>query len=181
MSFEELREAILKEAQQEAERTAASLKKTTTAEQDRIIQRAKALEETILHNAELEGGRQAQQLRQTVELESRSHVLEGKEEELKKTQQVFLQEILVQDGDDLVAALLTLVPEEDGVITPGEKHATLVKKLARGKKIADETIPNEGGFIFRGKTTELNVTTSHLVERLFKKHRAQIASMLFSS
>lgn len=180
MSLEGLREAILSEARRTADELMDTAQQQTASEEKRILQRAKKIEEDIIREAELEGTQKAGQLRQGAELTGRANVLRAKEEEMEQTRQALLKHVYTQDASALVESLLTLVPDEAGTIIPGEKHLKEVTKAARGMNIASKPIPDEGGFIFRGKTTELNVTISHLVDRLFKKHRAEIASILFS-
>lgn len=180
MSLEGLREAILAEARQQADKLTSEAENQVSSEEQRILQRAKEIEEAIIREGESEGTQRAQQLHQQTELAGRAHVLQAKEVEIEKTKQVVLDQIYEQEPAPLIAALLKLVPDEGGTITAGEKHAAEVKKQASKLNVAATTIPNEGGFVFEGKYTELNVTVSHLVDRIFKKHRAEIASVLFS-
>lgn len=179
MSLETLREAILAQARREADELTAQAQQQTEAEERRIMQRAGELEEDIVRTGEREGIQRAQQMHQQAELVGRAGVLRAKEEEIEKTKQVLLEQILEEDPAPLIKALLELIPDEDGKIIPGEKHAATVKKAAHGKNVASKAIPHDGGFIFEGETTELNVTVSNLVDHILKKHRAAIASVLF--
>lgn len=179
MSFEGLKTEILSQAKQEADKIAADLQTRTKSEESRILGRAQATEEEIIQDAEQEGAKQSRRMLQEADLAGKAAILKAKEEELKKTEEMLVQEFIDQDAEKTISALMALVPEEGGTITAGEKHLEQVKKAARGRKVLGETIQNEGGFIFRGDSIEINFTISHLVASLFRKNRSRIASTLF--
>lgn len=183
MSFETLQQRILQEAQGQAEDIVADLAEQTRREEVRIMNRAQAMEEEIIRQAEAAGGAKARRARQEAELSGRAAVLAAKQIELDTTKQALIEELLALDAkqtQNLLESLLELVPEE-GTITPGEHHAAALKKLVKGKlTLQSHTISNEGGFLFQSPQTELNLTTTHLVNQLFNRYRAEIAQELFS-
>lgn len=180
MSLQNLKKTILTQAQTQANAIAADLQQAHKTQEDRIIARAQEIEDAIIRQAEHEAMLAARRKRQETELHARAGVLKAKEEELQKTQKQILANLLEEDPKPLLKALLALVPSEKGTITAGEHHAKALHALVKDHTIAKETIPNEGGFIFTGKTAELNVTLSHVVASVFRKHRARIAGTLFS-
>ena len=180
MSFEGLKIEILSQAKEEAKKIAADLQARTKSEESRILARARAAEEEIIREAEQEGVRQSRKLLQETELAGRATILKAKEEELLKTQQLLVDELLNEGVSDTISALLDLLPDGAGEIVPGEVHANEVKKLAKKHTVSDQAIPGEGGFVFRGSSIEVNFTISHLVAAVFRRHRARIASRLFS-
>lgn len=180
MSLEALKKTILQEAQEEADAVAARLKEQQSSERQRILQRAQQMEEDIIGRAEREAALVARRRRQETELHARALVLRAKEEELQETQKQLLAKLLEEDPKPLLTALLKLVPEEKGIIHAGEHHAKAMRELVKHHDIAAKTLPGDGGFTFTGKKAELNVTLSHLVASVFRKHRTAIASTLFS-
>jgi len=180
MSLTNLKKTILSQAQAQADEIAAQLQREQKAVENRIIARAQAIEDDIIKKAEHAAMLAARRKRQETELHARAGVLKAKEEELQETEKQILAQLLEEDPKPLLKALLKLVPDEKGTIQAGEHHAKALHALAGDHTIAKETIPGEGGFIFTGKTAELNVTLSHLVAATFRKHRANIAGALFS-
>lgn len=180
MSLDKLKETILAQAQEQADALGTTLQEKQTGEEQRMLSAAQEIEEAIVTKAENDAALAARRKRQETELHARANVLRAKEEELQETQKQILAKLLEEDPKPLLKALLELVPDEKGTIHAGEHHAKALHSLTKKHDIAAKTIPNEGGFTFTGKTAELNVTLSHLVESVFRKHRARIASTLFS-
>lgn len=182
MSFEALQEAILAEAKQRADQISTQLAQRISAEEQRITARASALEEKVVTEAEVQADKQARRIRQEAELSGRALVLNAKQEELDQTKAELTKQLLEMNTNTLLSGLLKLVPAHtEGTIVPGQAHADALKKLIKGDlKLSDKSIKGEGGFIFQSKNSELNLTISHLVDRLFVKHRSQIAKILFS-
>lgn len=181
MSFETLQEAILTEARQRADQVSTQLTERAHAEEQRITARAQDMQEKIVFDAERDGDNQARRIRQEAELSGRALVLNAKQEELDATKARLADKILKEDATALLKGLLALVPDTEGTIVPGEVHASALKKLVKGKlKLSDTSIKGEGGFLFQAKDSELDATVGHLIDRLFVKHRAQIAKILFS-
>lgn len=180
MSFANLKQAILQEASREAEGITARLSKKASEEKARILAQAKQIEESAVTVAELEGKRLARRKRQEAELQYRAAVLEAKEEELHALEAACVQNLTEIADAAFYTSLLKHAAIKDVTIHPGAVHVDLVKKAAKGHTISDKAIAGEAGFIVRGKDTEINLTLSHLVRMVFKKHRAKIAARLFS-
>jgi V/A-type H+/Na+-transporting ATPase subunit E len=184
MSFENLREAILEEAKARAAQLQSDAGTRIAAEEDRIKKRAQALEEEITDQAEIRGQQEARRLHQDAGLRARAAVLDAKQQELEHTRRALVETIMNRDKADttqLLTSLLRLVPDTDGTLVPGSIHRTLLEQLARKNKltVARESIPGEGGFVFRGEEAEIDLTIGHLVRELFAKHRSDISRVLF--
>lgn len=180
MSLEKLQEAILEQAEQDASAIATQLQEEKSAEEARILARAQNVEQTIIDSAEREAQNLARRKRQQTELDGRSAVLNAKEDELQQTKQELFTKLANEDAKDLIKKLAKHVPDEKGTIVAGELHkAEVASVLDKKHTIAKEVIPGEGGFVFRGKDTEINLTLGHLVDTLFRKYRTRLASLLF--
>ncbi len=182
MSFDTLKEAILKEARAEAEQISSALNTQASEEKQRIADKARMIEEDVIAEAEHEADRRAKLVRQEAELGGRASVLQAKEQALTEAKEAFVKNVLEQDEagiKDLLKKLLATVGYTSGTIVPGEVHLSQLKDVAGAFDVDSESIPKEGGFIFRGEKVELNLTISHLADQLFQKHRAELAKMLF--
>lgn len=183
MSFQALKQALLAQAQEQAAAIKSELQAQIAEQQQRIAARAQAIEEVIISEATEEGARLAHRIHQDAELEGRARVLQAKQEELDATRQAVVATLLGLPDDETLQLLTTLVahiPPEKGVVIAGEQHAALIKKLLPSHvSLAPETIPNEGGFIYRTDQMEIDMTIKQLVTQLFAKHRSSIAKILF--
>lgn len=187
MSFEQLKQAIESAAVAEVQGIQAEGLAQRRREEGRIKQRARQLEERIIDAAEAQAARGAKQLHQEYQLDAKANILIAKQAELARLEVALAEHVLAQDSvtaERLLRHLLKLVPEDmAGEMLPGERHQTLLQKLAaRRKKITllEETVPDDGGFIFRNPQIELNLTVRHLVRQLCLRHRAALAQHLFS-
>lgn len=183
MSFEALKNEILREAKRESEAVEARLHEQQKALEERITAKARAMEERILEEAEAEGQKQARHLHQEMELTARSQVLTAKQQELEKTQRMLLEQLLGQDEaaqKKLLAGLLKLLPDTKGTIVPGEYHKDLLAGLVEPPyTLAKDFLPQQGGFVFQSVESEMDLTLAQLVAQLFGKERAAIAKILF--
>jgi vacuolar-type H+-ATPase subunit E/Vma4 len=184
MPFAKLKETILAEARQQAQAVSDKIRQQTKAEEQRIAEQARQLEETIIRQAEQEGMRRARQLHQETELQARAAVLRAKEVELTKTKQMLVEQMLSMNNQQtthLLQDLLKLIPDEAGTIVAGSIHRSQLEPLLpKTLKLAQGDLTGEGGFVYRSQSAELNLTISHLVDRLFVKHRSGIARTSFS-
>jgi len=185
MSFENLKEAILAEAQGRVAQIEQEYGAKLAREETRIKQRAREQEEQIIRQAEARGEQERSRLHQERQLAAKARVLEAKQDELAKAQAAVTDRILQWEGaqqKELLTSLLALLPKEKGTITPGAQHKEALVKLVHSTKLSldDTSLEGEGGFIYRTADTEINLTIAHLVERLFVTHRAELARHLFS-
>lgn len=182
MSFERLQEAILTQARVRADEVSREYNTSIEKEETRIKDRAVLLEEEIINAANAEGAAAARKLHQETELSARSSVLTAKQEELAATREAFIEHVISSADKAMIKSLLNLLPSKDGEIVPGEKHKDLVSSAAKsaGYKVSSETISDDGGFVYRDASTEMNLTVRHLAEAVFSRHRAEIAQILFS-
>lgn len=183
MSFTRLQDAILEEARQQASAVEQKYADLYDKEEQHVIERAQAVEAEIIEAAEAEGVARARKLHQESELAARSAVLTAKQEELVATREAFVKDVIDSADDQLIASLMALVPSDKGEIVPGEAHKELVAKAAAkaGHTVSDEVIADDGGFVYKGASTEMNLTIQHLAEALFARHRSRIASTLFAA
>lgn len=184
MSFTKLREALVNQAEADI----ASLRERSATEyaqaQQRITERAQQLEEDIIRAAETAGALEAQRLHQAAKHAARADILRTKQAEVEAVREDVIQHILgwpAAEAQRLIAALFELIPEQQGSITAGAVHAALVRKLAKqhGFSVAAAEIANDGGFLFRGERAELNATVRRLVHELFRRHRTELAAILY--
>lgn len=179
MSLERLQEAILEQAEQDAKTVASQLEKEKASEEARLLARAQEVEQSVLEEAEKEAASRARRKRQQTELAGRAAVLTAKEEELQKTKEELFNKLAGEDAKTLIKHLAKHVPDEKGTIIPGELHKAEVASVLSKHTIAKKTIPGEGGFVYRGKDSELDLTLGHLTTMLFRKYRTRLASLLF--
>ena len=184
MSFEQLQQAILDEAKKQIDEINNRYEREFEGEENRIKARAKRAEEEIIVRSEKEGQMEAQRLHQSAQLAARAEILRAKQAELDKVLARAQTTIIEWDKEQirlLIGLLFKLVPEKEGVVIAGSAHAEIVRELAKekGLKVEDQTIENDGGFVFKGDRTELNATVSHLLKQLFEHERAEIAKVLF--
>ncbi len=160
MSLPALQETILAEARKEADAILARSRAELAKEQERATSELRAMEERIVTEATKNAQRESQVIHQRAELAGRASVLTAKQEEIDATKAEFLamlQNLPEQDKKKLYASLKKLLPDTEGKT---EEHP-------------------EGGFIFRGKGIEVNLSFPYLTDRLFWKYRAEISQALF--
>ena len=185
MSFDALAQAITTAAETEAAAVTQRYAEQAAKEQQRITAAAQALEESILQEAESAGQLAATRSHQDQLLATKADILAAKQQALAEVEQALVEQLLTQDDkatSALLKSLLALLPDTAGTIVAGERQADAVAKAAGRSKhtVAKETIPGDGGFIYRNDTTELNLTITELVHRVFATHRATLAQTLFS-
>lgn len=181
MSYETLKQALLQEAQNQADAISEDFAAKAAKEQQRIQDRAQATEETLIAQATAEGAAIASRLHQEHQLTAKANILIAKQTELETTQAQVISTILAWDKAATKALLSDLLKHapKDAEIIAGQLHHSVLK-AARATNIADETIANEGGFIARSPHEESNLLISHLVAQLFVRHRAAIAQQLLT-
>lgn len=181
MSYETLKKTLLAAATAQAAALTKTYKQQAGLEEQRITDRARAIEEEIIQRASSEAEAAPRQLHQQYQLTAKANVLLAKQAELDATKEAVVQTIFGWDDattEQLLRELLTLA-SKDATITAGAVHVAMLKKMGVKHIIAD-TIANEGGFIARTADEEANLTISHLVATLFTSHRAAIAARLFT-
>lgn len=185
MSFETLQTAILQEALERAELIKQNWRNRTHVEEKRIKKNARTLEERIIQSGEARGSQEAKRLHQEHMLEAKASILSAKQDQLKATQQAVVIKILSWDetktGNLLKALLALLTDRTDGSLIPGVHHEKLLRQLAadQGIDCTEETVSDDGGFIYRTPTSEFNVTIHNLVAQIFARQRSEIAGRLF--
>lgn len=184
MSFEQLKEAILAEAQAKVQEIEQRYGAQRRSEESRIAGEARKAEEDIIAAAGVRGDREAARAQQERQLAAKSAVLAAKQAELETAQKLAADKLLSQDEDSasrMLKSLLSHLPEEEGQIIPGEVYREeLGAMLPANLKLAEESIPGDGGFIYRSKQTEINLSLRHLMAQVFERHKAQLAKTLFS-
>jgi hypothetical protein len=140
----------------------------------------------VQRQAELDGTIQANQVYQTGRLAARAEILQTKQAELDITKAEVIKQVLAwpkAKTQDFLQGLFALVPEDkNGHIQAGAVHRNVIKALASKHKLklAEEDIPNEGGFIYISPSVEIDLTLSRLIDELFTRHRTDLAQKLFS-
>ena len=186
MSFANLQKTILAQAQEQAAQVSAKHTAHLDAEQQRIKLNAAKLEEEIIRAHETSAEQQINRTRQTRQLAAKAAVLTAKQEELDAVSRELIDQLLNLDAQKtkgLLTSLLKLVPQDDQAsITVGVVHEDVLRPLAKHRdiKVLATTIPQDGGFIWSAKSSEINLTIHHLVKRMFSRHRAELASQLFN-
>lgn len=183
MSLAELTEVIFESARAEASTLKDHYSQEATREQSRITALAKAEEERVISAAQKRADAEVRRVWQEAELESRARVLQAKQKELLSLKDAAVAAIHNWNSEaskKFIISLMAMLPKEDGELVAGELHADIISTLAPARaKVSSETIPNEGGFVYRTKTSELNLTVNHLIDRLFQSRRSEIAKLLF--
>lgn len=186
MSFAQLREALMAEAEEQAAQIRQRYDEQYAHEEARIKDRVRTREEQLITDAKEAATLEAKRQRQHAQLTARADVLRAKQAELERILQLLHQDILgwnERETTALLTALLELLPSDhkDGTLVAGSHHADLLRSLVKrhGYHVASDTLPDEGGFLYRGSDTEINLTLSYLVQQLFARHRARIAQILF--
>ena len=185
MSFTKLQEALISQAEADLTLLRARYAAEYARTEDKITRRARQAEEQIIRSAEAAGEQEAQRLHQSAQLTARADILRAKQEEITAAREKTIQEILAWPAAEaraFIAALLDRIPvQEEGIVTAGDAHAAIVRELAsaRGLAVADKEITDDGGFVFRNQRTELDATVRRLVTDLFRRRRAELASLLY--
>lgn len=183
MSFNRLQTRILDEARAQADSIAASFSTRKEQRQQEITAKIQALQENSTDAAKAAAVQQAQSIIQTTKLQSRAAILIAKQKELDSLEHKLREHLLALTPEEtrkLLRSLLAHLPEgSQGEILAGDQHAKILASLSSTRKIAKETLPQEGGFIYRGGQIELNLTISHLTRQLCLRHRAQLARLLW--
>ncbi len=186
MSFDSLKRNILKEAANKIREIKVQTEKQLRHEEKRITKLAQAIEEKILDQADAQAVQAGSKLHQERQLQAKADVLASKQSELEQTEQDTVNAILAWDDKQakgLIKALLDKLPKQPGEIIPGEKHANIVRDLVSKQdnwQVSPDTIPQDGGLVFRDEKTEINLGVRHLVRQLFTRHRTEIAKHLFN-
>ncbi|PIT97719.1 MAG: hypothetical protein COT71_04525 [Candidatus Andersenbacteria bacterium CG10_big_fil_rev_8_21_14_0_10_54_11] len=184
MSFTKLQEALISQAEADLTLLRARYAAEYARTEDKITRRARQAEEQIIRSAEAAGEQEAQRLHQSAQLTARADILRAKQEEITAAREKTIQEILAWPAAEaraFIAALLDRIPVQEGIVTAGDAHAAIVRELAsaRGLAVADKEITDDGGFVFRNQRTELDATVRRLVTDLFRRRRAELASLLY--
>jgi vacuolar-type H+-ATPase subunit E/Vma4 len=186
MSFDTLKQSILKEADARIEEIKARTRKQLRHEEKRITKQAQALEQNILDEAEKYAEQAESRLHQERQLQAKANVLTSKQLELDKTEAETLSSILKWEEDEtreLLKALIAMLPDKPGIVLLGEKHTEIAKEMLKDQKqwdVSEEVIPDDGGLKFRDEKMEINLSVRYLVRQLFTRHRADIARHLFN-
>lgn len=185
MTWEDLQENILATAHEQAVAITADFAARIAVEEKRIQQRASDIEETIMTSAQQEGTQEAQRLHQDHHLNAKAHVLEAKQAELNTTAQETVKAILAWDTATtrgFLEALVNSLPDKKGEIIPGSHHRKLLTTIIKGTafSLSNDSVENDGGFIWRGTQAEVDATIRRLVATLFERHRTDIARRLLA-
>lgn len=184
MSFEQLQETILSQAKAKVEKIERRYAQQRHDEEKRITQQARQAEESIIEAAQVRGDREAARVQQERQLAAKSAVLEAKQKELAIAQEKAVERVLAQSSEEteeLLKSLMQYVPKDKGVLIPGERHRAALEKILPGTvELSEEEIPEDGGFIYRSRQTEINLTVRNLLNLVFERHRADLAKILFT-
>lgn len=186
MSIDHLKKRILEDAQAQARRIETDMAAQKQEHEQRIAAAARAIEQGIIDRATAEAKSKSQQLTQASDLAAKAHVLSIKQAALDALGETFTKHLNSQANNEaqrMIEKLMTNIPPKSkGEIIAGALMMEIVKSVAKKKSftVSSQTIPNEGGFIFRGERQEYNCLTSHLVKELMVRHRAKFAQTLFS-
>ena len=185
MSLSKLQEHILEVAKQEADDVRATLAREYANQEARITAVARKIEETIIDTAQARALQEERRLHQQAELAGRAHVLRAKQDELATTERMTVERLMGLDEKhtkEMLTALISLLPKNGkGVIIPGALHEKLLGSLTKDYKLDTHSLPDQGGFVYRDDSTEINLTITHLVARLFSMHKSEIATALLGS
>ncbi len=184
MSFDHLQARILDEARAQAKHLADTFTAQKTSREEASNRKIRAIEEKIIEQARHQADQQARYIRQTIKLKSRADILMAKQARLNLLESKFRDRLValpLTDTKALLGRLLALIPSEGtGEIIVGDRHVQELRALTSAYTIVDETLPQEGGFVYRDRHLELNLTISNIVRQLFRQHRAKLARQLFT-
>lgn len=185
MSLEGLKQAIHQEVEQRTKAIEHRYETLMAQEQERLKNKAKQLEGEIIEQAQRQGQAELARAQQAARLAARADVLRVKQAELDRLKQAMVAQILAWPPAELhefLASLLKPLLSQKGEVVAGEKHHRALHALSQQLNftLSQQTIPAEGGFIYRTAYQEINLTIRQLVNFLFERHRAKMAQELFS-
>jgi vacuolar-type H+-ATPase subunit E/Vma4 len=186
MTLNNLKHAILQEADEQARSTRATYAQEAEGEQQRLMTRVRELEEQVLAAAETTAQLEAAKIHQSARLAARAQILAHKQAALETLADALITRVLTNEpaAKAFLESLFTrLTPEPTGEIVAGAKHAPLVAKLAKkhGFKLSRDQRENDGGFVYRTSDQEINFLLRHLGHQVFTRHRATLALKLFGA
>lgn len=185
MSLTKLQEKIIQDATAKAAEITKSFAAQKAEREEKVRDAARKLEEDIIDQAQKEAEYISTRALQDAKMNMRSKILHDKQKQLDVLEQAFLQQLLdmpKEESKAMIEKLLKHVPKkEKGTIVAGEVSHHAVEKLCDSKEhtVAKEVIAGEGGFIFRGDKSEVDLTFTNLVRQVFLHHRSEIAHVLF--
>ncbi len=194
---EMLKEKIISEAGEQAERVLQEAQKRSAAITARGEADAKAGRETLLADAQTEAAELKRRALTIAKLDARKQILTAKEELIEDTfAQVLarLQELGREASQDLLFPMIlgaVQYGDEDIIVSPDQRYyfdASFLAKLNKaleqqGKKsdltLAVETRPLKGGFVLRAGDVEINNSFNSLLRMQRDSLEPAVAKMLF--
>lgn len=188
MALDDIKKAILVEAEKEAKKIEKDGESKINAVRDEWAQKIEVKKQEIIATAQRKTNQKIQQSQFKIQAQSQTEILNQKQKMIDKVYELALQKLAEIDDNkyvDLMEKLITQLPDGEGELTSVKDKESLLKKTLgkSGKKydLAKEEINGKGGFIFRSKEVEIDNTFVTLVNNAKEQTILKISDLLFNT
>jgi len=198
MALDDIKKAILAEAEKEVKKIEAGGEKKVAVVRDEWSKKIEIRKQEIIASGQRKANQKVQQTQFKVQAQAQTEILNQKQRIIDQVYKLALQKLGELDDDkytELLAGLINQLPESKGeLISVTGKESQLKKALRKsGKKydIAKETVAGNGlpaealakagGFIFKSKEVEIDNTFTTLVKNAKEETILEVSNLLFNN
>ncbi len=187
MALDDIKKAILAEAEKEAEKIRAESENKIAAVKKEWQEKVEQKKQEIIASAQRKANQKVQQTQFKLQAQAQTEILNQKQGIIDKVYKSALKKLTELDDDQYVELMIKLIdslPETAGeLISVKEKEGLLKKALKKnGKKydLAQEVIGGQGGFIFKSKEIEIDNTFASLINNTKDQTILPVSNLLFN-
>lgn len=185
-------ENIIKKISSDSENEIREIQKTTEEKilslENKADQENKAIQSNLMAKFKEKAGKYLENAANEANGYLKNEILKKKQELIDKfyrKMSLEIPELPQKDYSTFLASLLIKIPSEEKmeiICAKKDKNliAEIMKKSKSAQKLSDKTIERSGGFIARGKETEIDATMETLIGQLKEKTIIEIGKILFS-
>lgn len=186
-------EDIIKKINSDSQNEIKEIQKTTEEKilslENEAKQENKAIQSNLMAKFKEKAGKYLENAVSETNGYLKNEILKKKQELIDKfyrKMSLEIPELPQKDYSAFLASLLSKIPNEEKmeiICAKKDKNliAEIMKKNKSTQKLSDKTIERSGGFIARGKETEINATIETLIGQLKEKTIIDINKLLFEA
>ena len=188
MALDDIKKAILTEAQKAADDHKAEGQKKVESIQKELNQKIDDKKSEIIASAQRKANQKVQQAQFKIQSQTQSKVLDQKQQVINKVYKLALEKLAEIDDAkyvELIEKLITKLPEGDGQLISVEGKQDLLKKALEnsGKEyeLSTDTVGGKGGFIFKSKKIEVDQTFKALINNAKEQTFLAVTNKIFGN
>ena len=187
MSLDDIKKAILAEAEKEAEKIRVENENKIAAVKKEWQEKIDERKQEIIASAQRKANQKVQQTQFKLQAQAQTEILNQKQRLIDKVYKSALKKLTELSDDEYVELMTKLIdqlPKTDGkLISVKDKEGLLKKALKKSDKkydLASEVIGGHGGFIFKSKEIEIDSTFASLVNNAEDQTILPVSNLLFN-